>query len=342
VLLAITCSVPARIASSGSRGALRSVFWLGFVLLSVLLAHSQARANPSDSQRAIEFGRRALEAYSSGAFEVARRDFAAAEQVAHSPVFVLYLARCDRALGKLLRARELLRTVTAEDLSSQAPSPFRLAVSSAQAELDTLQGQIPSLRLTLAAPAEVSGVRLDDEAVDIARGEVEVEVDPGAHQLSVSYRNGTSEQRLVHAQSGQRGQLIEISHRLPLPARTVSGPPAHGVVLSPGPAQHERQNSSLRTWSYVTLGAGAAALIAGVISGTTALAQIEDVKRRCSSDLTCRPEDRGQVETASDWAAISTLSFIAAGGFLTVGTTAFVLSANAGKDQVGLAARGSF
>jgi hypothetical protein len=177
----------------------------------------------------------------------------------------------------------------------------------------------------------------------VSSGEVELELDPGAHRLHVAYLDGTGEQRSIHAERGERRQPIEVSERPPpIPPTAPTAPPSYRVEASPHPEQHYRTNSSLRTWSYVTLGAGAASLIAGVISGATALAQTEDVKSRCSNELKCRPEDRSQVESASDWAAVSTLSFIAAGGFLTIGTTAFFLSSSAGKNEVALAARGSF
>jgi hypothetical protein len=319
----------------------RRLPWLVGALLPVLFVPAAARGDSPEANQAIELGRQALATYSRGAFEEALREFAAAEQVAHSPVFVLYMARCQRKLGKLLKARELLRRVTAENLAPDAPSPWQFAVASGRAELATLEGQIPSILVTITNPSEILGVTLDGATVDMSQGKLELDVDPGAHDLDVLYRDRTTERRVVVAGNGERSKLVALSKSQ---VRSRPAPSSASSALA-HPAHHnppDRRSSSLRRWSYVTLGASAVSLGAGVISGIVALNAMDNVKRRCSEDLKCRPEEAVQVERASDWAAVSTLSFIAAAGFLTVGTTAFVLSTSAGRDQVGLVARGSF
>jgi hypothetical protein len=301
-----------------------------------LLGAPEARADQLEAQHAIELGRQALADYSRGAFDDARRGFEAAERAAHSPVFVLYLARCERSLGKFLKARELLRAVTAENLRADAPGPWQLAVTSAQAELASLDAQIPSLLIEGADPSSILRVTLDDRELDLSNGELEV--DPGAHVLVVAYRDGTSERRSVPVESRER-RRVDLSKQLPGGSRLA---PAPSAALAPRRVVTDRSDSSLRTWSYVALGAGAASLGVGLVTGAVAMSKIDDVEGRCSEARKCRPEEAARVESASDWAAVSTLSFIAAGGFLTMGTTALFVSSSARKDEVRLVARGSF
>jgi hypothetical protein len=112
------------------------VYWASILLLLSTPAHAQSQA-PSTLSRnadAVAEGRAALEAYEQGHWEIAYRRFAQAEALAHSPVFVLHMARAKRRLGAGLEAQELYDRVLQDTLSASAPESWRLAQESARAE----------------------------------------------------------------------------------------------------------------------------------------------------------------------------------------------------------------
>jgi hypothetical protein len=94
--------------------------------------------------------------------------------------------------------------------------------------------------------------------------------------------------------------------------------------------------------AFAALSAAGASLAFGVVSGVLALNLASDVKRNCDASGHCRAQDAAKAERATDWGTISTLSFIAAGGFLTIGTTILVLTPKTQDTGASLAVTGSF
>ena len=269
---------------------------------------------------AIQIGRRALSAYSRGEFALSLREFRLAEERAHSPVFVLFMARCHRALGELLQARALLQRVAAEQLESSAPTPWHQAVASAHAELGSLVTQIPSLWVQRNASGEPRELWLDGERIDVSFHGTELELNPGAHRFEIRHGDGTLERGELTLEQGQR--------RVPLPLRTTA-PPSR--LHAPAPLPHLKSRTSLRrALGYGAVCASAASLAVGITAGVIAWQMADRIKSRCTPEGVCRPEDASGGEKASDWAAVSTLSFIAAAGLLTVGTVAIAVSPRAG------------
>src|SRR5262249_55086162 len=84
-------------------------FRLGALLaLGLRLASpSPARAEETNAASALRAGRTGLDLYEAGKWASAFDVFVAAERMAHSPVFLLYQARCRRNTGNLLEARAL-------------------------------------------------------------------------------------------------------------------------------------------------------------------------------------------------------------------------------------------
>lgn len=282
------------------------------ILLSLMLAAAgttsgrAARAETAPAQSAIELGRRGLESFSRGSFELAKAQFSAAEELAHSPVFLLYMARCDRALGKWTAARDSLRRVVAEELDAQAPAPWQHAVASAHAELGLLSTELPSLWLELPAASAIAGLTIDGKPVAFAVRQFELEVDPGPHELVLTHADGTKTKGTVHARQGVRRTRVEwqaasINHGAPELAR--SAPEASSSSSTRG---RDRQ-----LLGYVALGGSAAALVLGVTSGIVALGIANDVRSGCTDEGLCPREDAARAEQATDWGNLSTLSFIA-------------------------------
>src|SRR5688500_8068113 len=71
----------------------RLVFVLGSLCSPVVSAQSGGVELDRNAE-AVADGRRGLAAWQSGDYAACRKSFSRAESISHSPVFVLYLARC--------------------------------------------------------------------------------------------------------------------------------------------------------------------------------------------------------------------------------------------------------
>jgi hypothetical protein len=78
-----------------------------------------------------------------------------------------------------------------------------------------------------------------------------------------------------------------------------------------------------RVLGFGALGVGAAALVTGIVTGLVAKNKTDELKRECRPR--CPRELADDVENASDWAGIATVSFVAAGTGLATGTLLLVL-----------------
>jgi hypothetical protein len=285
--------------------------------------------------QAIQLGRSALEAYQKAAWDEARARFAEAERLVHSPVFVLYMARCERNLGHLLKARELYRAAAQEQLPPDAPAPWSQAVASAHAELGTLQQNIPSLWIRLRPDSNVVRVTVDARDVAPSANGGEVELDPGEHIIEVWRGDGSRERRAVQLREGRR--------RVPLwvPAPAVS-------AAIPGLAQPrrgpERRGGLSRDQvvGYTAMSVGALGVVTGVVTGLIAVARTSSVKDAyCNDGGDCYPAARSRVESASDWAAASTVGFIFGTSALAAGAAVLLVVPTRAGSQTRLVLQGA-
>ena len=128
------------------------------VLLSSLLwiwpadALAQVEAPPTQSTpavRAIAAGQHGVRAYEQGQWSDALQYFREADTLYHSPVFSLFIGRCQRRLGQLLEARATLNQLSNELIAATAPEPWVKAQSDARAELTGLAGEVATVTLTV-------------------------------------------------------------------------------------------------------------------------------------------------------------------------------------------------
>jgi hypothetical protein len=243
------------------------------LLLTLLLCGIRsARAEPGAETQAIELGRAALDAYARGAWAEAHAAFQAAEGLAHSPVFVLYMARCSRNSGRLLEARELLRKVAAERLPADAPGPWLQATVTAHSELGSLQQLIPSVVVrTVHGPPLTSGT-IDGRPAIFSEQEREFELDPGQHALAAGALS-----RTLQLVEGRRRVPLILDFAVPVPDAVPPGSmqaavqPAATFERRGAPfAEPDRGTPAPRVLGFALLGAGTAALAAGIATGLIA------------------------------------------------------------------------
>jgi hypothetical protein len=109
--------------------------------------------------QAVARGQKGLEAFGAGDLEASYRLFSEAEALAHSPVFLLYLARVRARQGALEEALEHYERTRSEKLAENAPEAWHAAVEQATAEASEVRA-----RLAARSDAEMrAGVK--DQAV---------------------------------------------------------------------------------------------------------------------------------------------------------------------------------
>lgn len=111
------------------------------------------------------------EHFEAGNYARAIDFFQQAEARYHAPPHLLYIARAQVKLGKLLEAEATYKKVIDEQLASDAPAPFKEAQTSARAELTEAQILVPSLVIELdgdvpsGTKVSIDGTPLENKAL---------------------------------------------------------------------------------------------------------------------------------------------------------------------------------
>jgi hypothetical protein len=290
---------------------------LAFVIGTLVATATNAEAQSNDAQRALKIAYEGDSLYAKGQWDDAYNKFSLADTAAHSPVFVLYMARCRKNAGKLREARALYDRTARESLASNAPKPFRDAVSDAKTERDQVDQRIPSV-LVVVTGARATTVRVDH--VDVADPNQPIQLDPGAHVIEAA--NGAANARKeVRLEDGAGTVRVELS---------LLNSPAAPVASSQSPAR-----GSLAP-AVVALSVGVVGLGVGAVTGLIAAGKASDVKAHCV-DGHCLTSDADALSSSRTFATVSTVGFIAGGAAIAAAAILFaVRPGGANKPQTAL------
>jgi hypothetical protein len=292
-------------------------------------ALGQPHGDAADAREAIALGREAKEKYDRGDWAGALELFEAAEQKAHSPVLLLYIARCQRNLGRLLRARDVYRRIAEEPLPAGASAPFLAARSDAASDLQALTPRIPRLSVDTSRLPAGAVIELDGEVVEASRLGQPLAVDPGAHELRARLGSREVARAAVRADEGGSHQV-----RLVPRAATTPPPKPSPKVVPGGDTKPEAEGGSYVPGAVV-LGFGVAALAAGVALRVVALQKIDDVESRCVG-TSCLAEDEEEVDTAIAMQTASTVCFVVGGAAAATGVVLLLVRPGGGDPAVAL------
>lgn len=190
---------------------------------SVDAAHAQ-----SDEEKAAarSLAKEGIEAFNAGKPAEALDLLSRAEAIFHAPPHVLFIARSQSALGKLVAARENYLKVMREDLPATAPKAFKDAQQQAKEEVAALEPRIASVRIVLeGAGATKVTVKLDGQPVAPALIGVNRPIDPGKHVV-IAYPMGRSpvEQPVELADGEKKEVKLNVAG---------AGGPVSGVPVNP-------------------------------------------------------------------------------------------------------------
>ena len=126
--------------------------------------------------------------YDAGEFELSLVDFQASMAIQPSPNSRLYIARCQRALGKIGSAfvsyRLAMREAT-DRLNTTGEKRYKATRDAAASEMAEIEAKVP--RLTVTVPSDVPVdflVKVDGNALPREAWGAALEVDPGTHAVT--------------------------------------------------------------------------------------------------------------------------------------------------------------
>jgi hypothetical protein len=172
----------------------------------LLLAASPARAqSAADRATARSLATTGIKLYRAGNYKDALDKLTRAEALYDAPVHLLYIARCQVKLGKLVEGAETYRKLGRVKLSSNAPQAFKDAQDSGAKELSALEPKIPALRVEV-QPADVNDmdVVIDGEHLPSAVVGIDRPADPGKHTVRVTAPGFKPTETTVEVQQGEK------------------------------------------------------------------------------------------------------------------------------------------
>ncbi|HZO15868.1 MAG TPA: hypothetical protein VFB62_21490 [Polyangiaceae bacterium] len=278
----------------------------------------------TDSERAVTIGKTAMSLFKEERWPEAYDKFSEAETVAHSPVFLLYMARCKRQLGDLKAARALYKRVVDDATPQGAPESWKNAQAEAAQELGAL---FPRLRIAVRGGA--AEVKLDGRTLTSEELAQPIEVEPGQHRVEARRGRGKP---VVQQVTLARGSSIDVVLELP----EAPSPERRGAGGDTPKA--EPSEGSLAPGIVMLAFAGAAG-IAGIVTGAIALDAAQGVVDRCTGDdctgggnsaeAAALQSDR---DRAYNLAHASTASLVVAGVAAAVGITLLILRPGGGSE----------
>jgi len=242
-----------RLLSSLAPGAL--------VLFSSTVALGQTDLERATARDAANSGRKAFE---SGQYETAIDQFSRAEQLVHAPPHLLFLARSQAKLGKLVAAHETYLKITRESLKPNAPKAFSDAQGSAEQELPAVDARLPYVTVTLqGAPIDGVTVDMDGTALPAAMVGIPLPTDPGRHVFKASGTASSEPVTVTVAEAAKQSVVLKLTAAA-VPATTSVAGNANLTTSDPLASDDRSQRGSgLRIASYVSFGVGAVGLGVG-------------------------------------------------------------------------------
>ena len=308
----------------GSR--LRSRIVGATIVLTVLTTRAGiAMAAPSAAER--ETARRLMdegkERTRAGERERALEAYQKAHDIMKVPSTGIALAKAHASLGHLVEARDVALEVVRMPRDNGEPTIFERARREAKELEAHVKPRIPTVRIVVkGGPA----TRVSVDGADVASlllGEP-VAMNPGKH--TVVARNADGVEKRSDVDLAER-DAKEIDLALPVPAPVVVTP-MPGTAPASAAARDAAPETSRTTAAKVLVfggfGLAFVGLAVGGVTGALTLSKAGDVKPQCANGI-CDPAAKGDLDSASSMATISTIGFAAGGAGILCGVVGLLL-----------------
>lgn len=287
------------------------------LLLAALPASPAFAAAPTAAEResARVKGEEGLKLFGAEKYEEALVKFGEAYALVPAPSLKLYMARCQRKIGKLVEARDLYEQIVLEVLPADPPAAYTQAQAEAKSELEALRRRIPILQIkTTGVPLETVRAAVDGHAAPVE--EERIELNPGEHMIDVmSPRAKVPARRSVTLVEGSV-ERVELALEPALePADTRA---SRSDASTPIVSMRTSPSGSIVP-GLVVLGMGAVNVGVGGVMGILSKAKVDELAERCPNN-TCRPEDEPQASAAKTMGDIATVNLVVGGVGVIAGT----------------------
>lgn len=315
------------------------------VVVMVALASSVSMAvTAEDKATARALATEGAEKFAAEDFRTALDRFSKANQIVPAPTIAIYVARCHVKLGQLVEAQVVYQKILAEPVAPKSPAQVKQAVKDAQNELDALLSRIPQIQFSIQGP-NPSDTKVQIDGVDRS-GDAGawVPMNPGVHKLraeaadcdpvELEFELRVSERRPIPVQLAKRVPAPVPVLPPPVPVPTYVAPPPPTPAPAPPPPPPSTGSSTM-TAGYVTLGVGAAGLVAGGVLGLLTLQKKGDFTNSCAGK-SCPPEAESDYNRSKSYATFSTVGFVVGGVLVATGVTLVAISPRSKKREMAL------
>lgn len=281
-----------------------------------------AVATPVQREQAQARFARGKELLAKKQFDAALAEFRASHEIVGSPNTRLELARCLRAMGRLVAAyAELGRAaVEAKELVAQ-DNRYQRAYDSATNERAEIEPQLGFVALTIQNPTDDTKVTVGGEEIRRAAWAEPAPAIAGQTEVVVETPGHGAVKRTLTLTAGQKTALTVDALSGDLPATAPPPPPAAPAAESGG--------SPLRTAAYVAGGIGVAGIATFVVTGVMARSTYNDLNSACQGGP-CPSDKTGEISSGKTQQTIANVGLIVGIAGVAAGGTLFVLSLSKG------------
>jgi hypothetical protein len=293
--------------------------------LALLLAAAPLWAQETSEQPSAEAlfreGRTLIEA---GNVAAACDKFEASQRLDPAAGTLTNLAACRERLGQLTRAREAWQAALAV---MKTDDPRRTPTLRRAEQLDA---RIPKITISAGpdAPADMVVMR---DGLELSRASfgVALPVDPGPHEFTVLAPGRQKRRYVVKAEESKSIVLVvevgAADNAAPAPALE----PKTTAPSSAGTRSRHNWRPAFRTTGVILGGVGTAGLVVGGLFGALAVREKDRMETACTEfegTFYCDESGLDAADRGDRYASISTVTLIAGGAALALGTVVYVLA----------------
>ena len=345
-----------------SRYLLRAVQALSAASLAASLTMATpafAKASAEEKAGARAAAQAGADAFDAGNWRKSLEFFTKSETLLHAPPHVLYMARCEDKLGKLVEAREHYTEIVRESLAPNAPQAFRDAKEAAIRELEAIEPRIPYVSVSVQGagrgPVEV---KMNGKIVPPALVGIPRPLDPGTYEFQGFAEGKQSDtSTIVVKESAKQTVLLLLEDREPRESGVgtnvvvddpMAKPKAEPAETAQPPADDDGDSVEMDSdgldplfiGGRVGVGVGAVGLGMGVVFALDSASKFDESNALCADGCPAGSEatvaaldDDGESATQ-----LSTVGFVVGGLGLAAGGTLLYLSLTADDDGADSAA----
>lgn len=327
-------------------------------ILLCLHASAALAQTPEERAGARAAARSGVDAYNNGKYAESLDLFTRAEKLVHAPTHLLYIARNNLKLGRLVRAQEAYQQLAREKLGADAPKPFVEAQRAATQELEEFEARIPTVTVRLKGASDTSQVKvtIDGQPVPSALVGIPFPADPGPHRFAATapgYDAKPIDKTLAES-SRNDVELSLVSNGQSTTPTAAAGDAANAdsstiktkTDTAQPPATEAKSSSSLRVPAYIALGVGAVGVVAGgyfAFQWNSKNSDADDLDAKCvklDGDECRNVALQAQINTLDDEAynagTASLVAFAVGGVAVATGVTLLLLDGSSSKSPAAL------